>query len=347
MQETAPLPAVRGQEKAAASLSTDQKRALVQRVASSQAFSRAPALRAFLLYITDHSFSGQAEKLKEQAIGAEVLGRKPNYDPADDNIVRVRAHELRDRLGKYFATEGIQEPFVVTIPRGRYAPEFLPREAAASEQLVAAKTAEITLQTTKEPRQARWQWAVIAAILLVAVPASIVLTRLAFKTQSHGGAIGPRAAVTDFWGQFFDKPNEELKVVYADSSFALWQDLAGKSLNLADYINHTYLRIPGDTHLDVATRKVTSMADISVATHLATVVGEFGGQINLQYARDTNADFLHHGNLVLIGSHRSNPWVELYEPNLTFVLGQDPHTGAPMFPQSFSQARRSSTVCHS
>lgn len=55
---------------------------------------------SFLLYITEHSIIGRTERLKEQSIGAEVLGRKPNYDPADDNIVRVRAHELRERLEK-------------------------------------------------------------------------------------------------------------------------------------------------------------------------------------------------------------------------------------------------------
>jgi hypothetical protein len=48
-------------------------------------------------------------------------------------------------------------------------------------------------------------------------------------------------------------------------------------------------------------------------------------------ARDANADFFHQGNLVLIGSRRSNPWVEVYEPNLNFGLDLDPHSGAPLF----------------
>jgi len=64
-------------------------------------------MRAFLLHITEHAILGRSERLKEQTIGAEVLGRKPNYDPADDNIVRVRAHELRERLNKYFTSEGL------------------------------------------------------------------------------------------------------------------------------------------------------------------------------------------------------------------------------------------------
>jgi len=65
-------------------------------VVNSEVFRRSPALRAFLLYITERVISGRTEELKEQSIGAEVLGRKPNYNPADDNIVRVRATSCGD-----------------------------------------------------------------------------------------------------------------------------------------------------------------------------------------------------------------------------------------------------------
>ena len=102
----------------------------MQRVVNSELFRRSPALRAFLLYITERVISGRGDELKEQSIGAEVLGRKRNYNPADDNIVRVRAHELRGRLEKYFTSEGANEAVVITMPRGAYAPEFMPRKSA-------------------------------------------------------------------------------------------------------------------------------------------------------------------------------------------------------------------------
>ena len=125
MQETTSSPVLQRQENQNA-LSPEQKRELVQRVVNSELFRRSPALRAFLLYITERVISGRGDELKEQSIGAEVLGRKPNYNPADDNIVRVRAHELRGRLEKYFTSEGANEAVVITMPRGAYAPEFMP-----------------------------------------------------------------------------------------------------------------------------------------------------------------------------------------------------------------------------
>lgn len=321
------------------SLTSEQKRALVQRVVSSNAFSRAPALCAFLLYITDHAITGQAERLKEQTIGADVLGRKPNYDPADDNIVRVRAHELRSRLERYFASEGAGEPITVSVPRGAYSPEFTPRKlgdagalaAPSSEQQAGILTAKQLPAEDRAHSQPSRYWLITAALLVVAISVTLFLAKLALLNERPENAAETGGAIRDFWGQFFDKPNEELKIIYADTSFALWQDLSGQNLDLGEYLNHKYLNVNGDKLFDVAARRVASPADIAISVHLATLSGKLGGQANARFARDTTAEFLRYGNAVLIGSHRSNPWVEIYEPSLNFELAQDPQTGAPMF----------------
>lgn len=114
-------------------LPEDEKRELVQRIINSQIFRRSSALRAFLVYITEQEISGQADKLKEHTIGVEVLGRRPDYVPMSDNIVRVRAHELRGRLERYFASEGANESIAISIPVGSYAPKFTARKAPVPE----------------------------------------------------------------------------------------------------------------------------------------------------------------------------------------------------------------------
>ena len=318
-------------------LSEHEKRQLVQRVVNSQAFSRAPALCAFLLYVTDHAISGQADKLKEQAIGSEVLGRKPNYNPADDNIVRVRAHELRIRLEKYFAAEGAQEPVTITIPRGAYAPEFAPRKPEIGKttptpsEAGVASPAPVLSPVPQEARTMKQYWLLLVAAVLVAALTSVAFTRYAMRSSHRTDLVLPGGATADLWGQFFDRPNAELKIVYADTSFALWQDLSNENLNLGDYLNRQYLNIHGDKLFNVAMRRVTSPADMAITAHLAAMAGKFGGQVTPQFARDVTAEFLHRGDVVLIGSHRSNPWVEVYEPSLNFQLEQDPHSGAPLF----------------
>lgn len=311
-------------------------------------------MRAFLLYITERVISGRGEELKEQSIGAEVLGRKPNYNPADDNIVRVRAHELRGRLEKYFASEGAKETVVITMPRGGYAPEFVPRKAA---QLATAKLKPQTEDGTPPDAQeddsdaeieiiqkpAIRHWLAFAVVLLVAIAASVAATRYVLQTRSPVSTVRPAGVIADFWGQFFAKPNEELKIVYADTSFALWQDLSGQTLDLGDYLNRKYYGAKGNKLFNVAMRRVTSPADMALSVHLATLAEQFGGQENPQFARDVEAAFFHQGNVVLIGSHRSNPWVSVYEPSLNFTLDQDPHSGAPLFRNRSPQAHEDAT----
>ena len=313
----------------------------MQRVVDSQVFARSPAMRAFLLYITEEAIAGRADELKEQVIGAQVLGRKPNYDPADDNIVRVRAHELRGRLERYFNSEGAGEPVTITIPRGAYAPEFAPRKAPVAEPPAPSDIAGTAPATGTKRQPPGLRWPMVAVVVLAAVCASIVFTRLALKPESPTATGKPSGSVHDFWGQFFDRPNQELKVVYSDASFALWQDLTGQTLNLGEYLNHKYLNVNDDKFFNVASRRVTSPADITISSRLGVLAGEFGGQISPRFARDASAEFLRSGNVVLIGSHRSDPWVEVFEPNLNFVLSQDPHTGAPQFVNRSPQPKES------
>lgn len=330
VREVNPSSAARQQENPS-SLPPDPRRELVERVVNSQEFSRSAALRSFLLHITDHVILGRTEKLKEQTIGAEVLGRKSNYDPVDDNIVRVRAHELRGRVQKYFATEGAEEPIIITIPKGSYVPEFVPRRVVAAEMPPAPQDAERSTVAVPKTQTVIRYWLPLAGLFLVTILVSIALTRFAMKNDKRASVVPPSGAIRDFWGQFFDKPDEELRIVYADTNFGLWQDMSGKTLNLGDYLSHKYLEIQSDKLREVATRRATSPADLSVSVHLASLTGQFGGRTSVQSARNANAEYFRHGNTVLLGSHRSNPWVEVYEPNLNFELKQNPDSGAPLY----------------
>lgn len=331
MQETAPHPYVSGHsEEIGDALTPKEKLELVQRVISSTAFSRSPAMRAFLLYITEHSLAARYDRIKEQSIGWEVLGRRRDYDPAEDNIVRVRAHELRQRLEKYFATDGAQERYVITIPKGMYKPEFVPRaNCAETPSLELKSAAPIVPEPAPQSRSLRiWSAVSLAANLILLV----VLLLILFERHNVNQASVPHSAsLHDFWAQFFSTQEGGLKVVPADTGFALWQDLSGHNLDLGDYLSKRFLSMADDQLREVAMRRSTSPADVVVTTRLAGIARAFGSRYSVQYARDIDARSFHDGNVAIIGSHRSNPWMEVFEPELNFVLDRDPITGAPSF----------------
>jgi hypothetical protein len=116
------------------SLDKDDRWRLALRVAQSPDFQRARRLRDFFLYICEKSLTDRNNEIREQLIGVEVFRRPPDYNAAEDNIVRVEARDLRKRLDIYFLTDGRGEPVRIRIPKGSYVPSFEPNNCPAVSQ---------------------------------------------------------------------------------------------------------------------------------------------------------------------------------------------------------------------
>src|SRR5580698_8642948 len=126
----------------------DPRYQLLQRILATPDFVRSPQLSRFLLYICTATFEGRGQTLSEQHVGVAVFGREPDYDSAADTIVRSHALRLRRRLEQYFQRAGQHEPVHLVIPRGGYAPVFLPVPASgdAANFRLADETSLATLR---------------------------------------------------------------------------------------------------------------------------------------------------------------------------------------------------------
>jgi hypothetical protein len=96
----------------------------LNRVLSSHEFRSSKRSQEFLRYVVENTLSGHADMLKERTIGIEVFGRTTSYDPSDDATVRVKAGEVRKRLGLYYSDQGAHDPVRIELPTGTYVPEF-------------------------------------------------------------------------------------------------------------------------------------------------------------------------------------------------------------------------------
>ena len=96
----------------------------LDRVLKSAVFARNDRLSAFLRFVVEQALEGRGGDLKESVIATEVFGRKPDYNPKRDPIVRNEASRLRARLSQYYAEEGKADPLVIDLPRGGYVPVF-------------------------------------------------------------------------------------------------------------------------------------------------------------------------------------------------------------------------------
>src|SRR5262245_43271397 len=69
-------------------------------------FINAYKKQKFLQLICDYYLQGRVQDLNEHLLAYDVFDRDNKYNPSDDPIVRVFAHDIRKKLEAYYATEG-------------------------------------------------------------------------------------------------------------------------------------------------------------------------------------------------------------------------------------------------
>ncbi len=110
-------------------LSAESIRTQLRKILSSSTFARSERLARFLNFTVEQTLDGRGDQLKEFVIGVEVFDKTEKYDPRMDPIVRVEARRLREKLKKYYETEGREDPVCIDFPTGTYAPLIQTRDA--------------------------------------------------------------------------------------------------------------------------------------------------------------------------------------------------------------------------
>jgi hypothetical protein len=144
------------------------------RVLTSAEFRTSKRSQEFLRYVVEHTLNGQADALKERTIGIDVFGRSVDYDPGEDATVRVKAGEVRKRLGLYYSEQGALDPIRIELPLGAYVPEFHPIEV--SHPAVLEPAAPQSPVPSKVTKMRGPLWVIVAALVCFAA-AGIVWLR--------------------------------------------------------------------------------------------------------------------------------------------------------------------------
>jgi hypothetical protein len=218
-------------------LSEERIREELERVLSSHEFRASKRSQDFLRFVTEHTLQGRADMLKERTIGIEVFGRSTSYEPSDDATVRVKAGEVRKRLGIYYSGEGAHNPVRIELPSGTYVPEFHP--AAVDSPAAAVPPSPQPLLT---PRRA-----VLAAAVIATVSA---LTWLTTRT-----AVTP---LDEFWGPVFRGSSPVLVCAAYVPVFGLDRDASSTGpVRTEDFVSLTDQFVGGGDL--IATSRLTAM----------------------------------------------------------------------------------------
>ena len=264
-----------------------------------------PRLRGFLLFIVERTLRNCAAELVEYEIGIRAFDRTPDFNPADDSIVRSSARLLRAKLKEYFAGEGCLESLVIEVPKGCYVPEFLARTPGIAPGL----------DGTVVPRTARPGVAIYA--LSVACVVLLMVCGFLWKGRTLPAAV--HAGVTPPSNLIFSifPAGAELNLVYADSAKVIADESRPSNLILDDYIHFKEQKPIGGSRL------ITGYRDAAFGLRLAESASREGRSLIAHHSRLMQARDFRAGNFILLGGVSSNPWSALFEPQLNFRFDMD------------------------
>ena len=316
------------------SLAGDDRWKLVLRVSASKEFSRTVKLRAFLQYVCRNSLTGQMEDLHEQQIGQAVFGRRPDYNPAEDNIVRVEARELRKRLDQYFSRKSGAEPIRITVPKGRYSALFEPNVCTSESKKSPAvahdgsKLQAPGARAIGKVNGGAWgsfrQWGIVAVLsLALAMLSGLFWVSGRADGPSSGVAASSDAPAAAIWSMLFPVKSA-LNIVSADSSLVLVEYISHKKVSLSDYLNGQYGKDPAYPVLKrIAPNPYIDLSDLRVTAKIMRAIRPLDLNVHVRYPRYLNLNALDTKNLVFLGSAYSDPWITKFHSQMNFVVQMD------------------------
>jgi len=324
-----------------ADLEHDPRWLLLQRILASEGFHRAGQLRKILLYVSKSAILQPGRVLREYDIACDVLERRSDFDPANDNIVRAQFTHLRRKLEHYFSHEGQGESLTLTIPKGSYRPLFMTVPLAASSHATLDSPQGMSVASAPEATDVsphpvrnlpvRWRSWVIAPALLCLI-ASVVVATLSIQRYYASRTKENSATSTNPFLQFLARYGGNVAVVVPDISEMMIQLISGKNISAADYANRDFAQKQIATVKDPAVRQVltqlamrrnTTLSEAKIAFDFVEALDRAGARGTVRYARDLHMRDLDEGSAILIGSRNSDPWVSRFTDRSNFRFVQD------------------------
>lgn len=180
------------------------------RVLDSDTFRKAPTLRRLLAYLWEH----RDEVINQYALGVDVLGRRPDFDPKSDAAVRVHIARLRQRLKEFYEAEPPGFPLHLSIPLGTT------QLVSDSQTPVDSAPPVGVLRQDSRPHR--------SLVILLAVSCALLSAALGFMLINN--TVSPRpprehsvAGLSAFWKSFLGN-GMPVSLVLPTPVCLLWED---------------------------------------------------------------------------------------------------------------------------
>lgn len=296
----------------------DLLREQVERIVGSEEFRSSEVLRRLLQYLAEKAAAGEADKLKEYVVAIEGLGKPASYDPQHNSAVRIQVGRLRQKLAEYYRNEGINDPLILDLPKGRFRlvcesrklePEPQPLSPPSVQDSLAA-TISATPQSPAKPQRRIW-WAMAATALL---SAAIGFGAHSLLTKPGPGSSSIAAAqwtpdIETLWSSFVNS-KRPLLVLIEDPLFVELHSNPGvyyrdRSLNHWSDIEHSQTMQALSKTLNSSgmqpSRYYTAFGEVQAAFQLGRLLGPRVPLFSLGKASQVSWEQMSDNNVIFIG----------------------------------------------
>ncbi|HYN25760.1 MAG TPA: hypothetical protein VES69_12035 [Pyrinomonadaceae bacterium] len=322
-------------------LRKEQKIEQLEKVLHSRTLQNSENLKAFLRFVVEKTLADEEAQLKEYTIAIEVFGRKSDYDPRIDSVVRVQAGRLRTKLQEYYTAEGKNDQIVIDLPKGHYHPVFNCPHAESGQEIspAGARTADglasnghPTLAAAEDQphvvpvrSRARVVVLVLGALVILLSVAVVGLYSSNRELQRQARNLDPSLNTEDFkavWSPFVDDPESPLLVLSNPTVYRFLNDadpgsLARRAIQMTPEQTRSLVDAPefkgqytgGDSpRLIPSLGMYTGMGEAVAVYRLTDLLRSSNKTALLRQSRHVSAADLKYRNVILLGSIYVNEW---------------------------------------
>ena len=299
-----------GQNGWGGSISRYEVRDQLNRILLSRHFAKARKKSHFLEFLCEQALSGRAEGVNEYTIGVDIYERGADFNPHEDSIVRVQAHEIRKALVAYYGEEGRGDRLRIDLPAGGYVPVF----TRIDEIPPAAAQEPAPLLEPVPVRRTPHRWVIVVAVCCSLLAGWIVHDLAVRKTSANAPARLPDG-IAWFWQPFLPPAQPPLVVLpvhpllraaHGGDSPATWK--SGQVIDkekLPEFRDTIHFRELPEFRFVPNTTDFTAVGEALGLLNLSELLDGAGQKIHAKAGRLVDYEAVKGGNTILLGGNQS------------------------------------------
>jgi hypothetical protein len=313
----------------------------LDQVLLSPPFRNTQQCQNLLRYIVKHTVAGEDHLLRERVIGSEVFGRRPDYEPGEDPVVRLRAAEVRKRLAQFYQSAADGPEVHIEIPPGSYRATFRRSDGIVSSphpsgSLLAAPAEEpvqhlapdllaphpVVIAPAEMPAAVSGKriWFISIAIIF-----AFLVAVATFMAVPRGGMQASR--FREFWAPWTNSPKPVIIAIGSNAVYRLSEgmmDNYARSHNLETHGAEFFVPLAPEADIKgrdllAAENSFVALGDVAAVSNMVANLTRLNQPFQERFPNDISFAELRNSPSLLVGGFNNPMTLELTR-NLRFVF---------------------------